>query len=80
MPASPVAAAPDDIAAVLDPFRREVRARARMAEVADRDTPAEPDSERHRQLLDAYLRAFETYDVAGFAPELFAAFGLPSRL
>ncbi len=48
------------------------RARARMGAVADSAIAARPDSQRHRQLLDAYLRAFEAYDVAAIV-ELLAA-------
>ncbi len=48
------------------------RAHARMGEAAGRATPREPDTQRHRRLLAAYLRAFEAYDVAAIV-ELLAA-------
>lgn len=35
-----------------------------MGEIADLTTLKEPDNRRQRRLLAAYLRAFESYDVA----------------
>lgn len=48
------------------------RARARMGGVTECATTPQPDNRRHQHLLDAYLRAFEAYDVAAIVELLTA--------
>ncbi|MDD9206783.1 sigma-70 family RNA polymerase sigma factor [Georgenia sp. 10Sc9-8] len=48
------------------------RARAHLAKMDRGDPPRLPDDERRRRLLQAYVAAFESYDVAGIV-ELLAA-------
>ena len=48
------------------------RARARLATVTTDEPPVLPDDDRRRRLLDAYVAAFEAYDIAGIV-DLLAA-------